>query len=122
MTNFHKFMKVRNILILLLLVAVAENAIAQQWEFDFGDQNDINQYSRIDAGVIDADGNAVLIGRFGRRHDWNTSLFKVHPDGNYEHHICEDLPKMLLTHDIVQLDNGNYFTVARLNIDQLWRQ
>ena len=103
--------------LLALLLMAGMTMQAQQWEFDFGDQNDINQYSRIDAGVMDADGNAVLIGRFGRRHDWNTSLFKVHPDGNYEHHICEDLPKMLLTHDIVQLDNGNYFTVAQLQPD-----
>ncbi|MCR5658002.1 MAG: hypothetical protein K6G25_01600, partial [Bacteroidales bacterium] len=110
-----KATKIYTLLALLLMSGVTMHA--QQWEFDFGDQNDINQYSRIDAGVIDADGNAVLIGRFGRRHDWNTQLFKVHPDGSYEHRICEDLPKMLLTHDIVQLSNGNYFTVAQFQPD-----
>ncbi len=110
-----KAKRITTLLALLLMTGVTMQA--QQWELDFGDQNDINQYSRIDAGVMDADGNAVLIGRFGRRHDWNTQLFKVHPGGSYEHRICEDLPKMLLTHDIVQLDNGNYFTVAQLQPD-----
>ncbi len=100
-------MKATRLYTLVALLLMAGGTMqAQQWELDFGDQNDSNQYSRIDAGVMDTDGNAVLIGRFGRRHDWNTSLFKVHPDGSYEHHICEDLPKMLLTHDIVQLDNA----------------
>lgn len=103
--------------IITMLLAIAEMAMAQQWELDFGDQNDINQHSRIDAGVIDANEDAVLIGRFGRRKDWNTQLIKVHPDGSYERHVCEDLPKMLLTHDIVQLGNGNYFTVAQFQPD-----
>ena len=111
-------MKVRNILILLLLlVAVAFSATAQQWELDFGDQNDINQHSRIDAGMIDANEDAVLIGRFGRRRDWNTQLIKVHPNGSYERRVCEDLPKRLFMKDLVQLDNGNYFTVAFLQQD-----
>lgn len=95
-----------------LFVAIAVMAMAQQWELDFGDQNDINQHSRIDAGVIDTNEDAVLIGRFGRRRDWNTQLIKVHPDGSYERRVCEDLPKMLLFKDVVQLNNGNYFTVA----------
>ena len=99
-------------LITLLFVAIAITAMAQQWELDFGNQNDINQHSRIDAGMIDANEDAVLIGRFGRRRDWNTQLIKVHPDGSYERHVCEDLPKMLLFKDVVQLKNGNYFTVA----------
>lgn len=111
-------MKVRSVLILLLLlVAVAFSATAQQWELDFGDQNDINQHSRIDAGMIDAKENAILIGRFGRRRDWNTQFIKVHPDGSYERRICEDLPKMLMVNDIVQLSNGNYFTVAQFQPD-----
>ena len=112
-----------------LLLAIAEMAMAQQWELDFGDQNDINQHSRIDAGMIDANEDAVLIGRFGRRRDWNTQLIKVHPDGSYERRVCEDLPKMLLFKDVVQLNNGNYFTVAtriqdttKINFggDELW--
>lgn len=111
-------MKTTRIYTLLVLLLMAGGTMqAQQWELDFGDQNDINQHSRIDAGVIDADGNAVLMGRFGRRRDWNTQLIKVYPDGTYERRVCEDLPKMLLTHDMVQLSNGNYFTVAQFQPD-----
>lgn len=90
---------------------------AQQWEIDFGDQNDINQHSRIDAGMIDANEDAVLIGRYGRRRDWHTQLIKVHPDGSHERRVCEDLPEMLMTYDLVQLSNGNYFTVASRIVD-----
>ena len=100
-----------------LFVAIAFSAMAQQWELDFGDQNDINQHSRIDAGMIDTNEDAVLIGRFGRRRDWNTQLIKVHPDGSYERRICEDLPGMLLFTDVVQLKNGNYFTVGTSRYD-----
>ena len=100
------------IMMLCCLMVSAAWAYGQQWELDFGDQNDINQHSRIDAGMIDANEDAVLIGRFGRRRDWNTQLIKVHPDGSYERRVCEDLPKMLLFKDVVQLKNGNYFTVA----------
>jgi len=98
--------------LLALLLMAGVTMQAQQWELDFGDQNDINQHSRIDAGMIDAKEDAILIGRFGRRRDWNTQLIKVHPDGTYERRVCEDLPEMLLFRDIVQLKNGNYFTVA----------
>ena len=42
-----------------LLVAIAGMAMAQQWEHDFGDQNDINQHSRMDAGMIDAKEDAI---------------------------------------------------------------
>lgn len=118
MTNRYRFMKLRNILILLLFaMAVALPATAQQWELDFGDQNDINQYSQINAGMIDADGNAVLMGDFGRCYDWNTQLIKVYPDGTHERRVCEDLPKQLCANDIVQLSNGNYFTVAQFQPD-----
>lgn len=124
MTNRYRFMKLRNILILLLLAAVALPATAQQWELDFGDQNDINQYSKIDVGMIDADDNAVLIGQFGRYLNGNTQLIKVYPDGTYERRVCEDLPKQLYANDIVQLGNGNYFTVAQFQPDtggrELW--
>ena len=65
-----KATRITTLFALLLMAGVTMQA--QQWELDFGDQNDINQHSRIDAGVIDADGNAVLMGRFGRRRDWNT--------------------------------------------------
>ena len=99
-------------MMLCCLMVMAAWSYGQQWELDFGDQNDINQHSRIDAGVIDTNEDAVLIGRFGRRRDWNTQLIKVHPDGSYERRVCEDLPKMLLFKDVVQLNNGNYFTVA----------
>ena len=99
-------------LVALLVMAGGVTMQAQQWELDFGDQNDINQHSRIDAGMIDTNEDAVLIGRFGRRRDWNTQLIKVHPDGSYERRICVDLPEMLLYRDVVQLKNGNYFTVA----------
>ena len=78
-------------LLALLLMAGGVTMQAQQWDLDFGDQNDINQHSRIDAGMIDTNEDAVLIGRFGRRRDWNTQLIKVHPDGSYERRICEDL-------------------------------
>ncbi len=105
------------IMMLCCLIVMAAWAYGQQWELDFGDQNDINQHSRIDAGMIDTNEDAVLIGRFGRRRDWNTQLIKVHPDGSYERRICEDLPKMLLTHDMVHLNNGNYFTVAHFQPD-----
>ena len=91
---------------------MAATSYGQQWELDFGDQNDINQHSRIDAGMIDAKEDAILIGRFGRIYHWNTQFIKVHPDGSYERRICEDLPEMLLFRDVVQLKNGNYFTVA----------
>ena len=67
--------------LLALLLMTAGMTQAQQWELDFGDPTDINQHSRINAGVIDANGDAVLVGRFGRRRDWNTQLIKVHPDG-----------------------------------------
>ena len=52
-------------LLALLLMAGGVTMQAQQWELDFGDQNDINQHSRIDAGMIDTNEDAVLIGRFG---------------------------------------------------------
>ncbi len=100
-------MKKLRLYILVALLLMAGGVMqAQQWELDFGDQNDINPHSRIDAGVIDADGNAVLMGRFGGRRDWNTHLIKVYHDGSYERRICEDLSKMMLTHDIVQLSKG----------------
>lgn len=102
---------------LCCLMVMAAWAYGQQWELDFGDQNDINQHSRIDVVMIDANEDAVLIGRFGRRRDWNTQLIKVHPDGSYERRVCEDLPKRLFMKDVVQLDNGNYFTVAFLQQD-----
>ena len=108
-----KATRITTLFALLLMAGVTMQA--QQWELDFGDQNDINQHSRIDAGVIDADGNAVLMGRFGRRRDWNTQLIKVYPDGTYERRVCEDLPKMLLTHDMVQLSNGNYLELFGKN-------
>ena len=97
---------------LLVLAALALPAVAQQWEIDLGDPTDLNQHSRFNAGMIDREGDAVLIGRIGRRRDWHTQLVKVHADGSYERRVCEDLPKMLLMTDLVQLDNGNYFTVA----------
>lgn len=105
-------MKRRNIILLQLLVAISIPMMAQQWEIGFGDPTDLNQHSRFDAGMIDREGDAVLIGRIGRRRDWHTQLVKVHLDGSYERRVCEDLPKMLLMKDLVQLDNGNYFTVA----------
>ena len=107
----------KQFLMLCCLMVMAAWAYGQQWELDFGDQNDINQHSRIDMGMIDANEDAVLIGRFGRRRDWNTQLIKVHPDGSYERRVCEDLPKRLFMKDLVQLDNGNYFTVAFLQQD-----
>ena len=110
-------MKKRKTILMLLLMAAAFPAAAQQWELDFGDQNDINRHSRIDAGMMDADGDAVLIGRFGRRRDWHTQFVKVHPDGSCERRVSEDLPKMLLFTDIVQLKNGNYFTVGTSRYD-----
>ncbi len=110
-------MKKRKTILMLLLMAAAFPAAAQQWELDFGDQNDINRHSRIDAGMMDADGDAVLIGRFGRRRDWHTQFIEVHPDGSYERRVSEDLPKMLLFTDIVQLKNGNYFTVGTSRYD-----
>lgn len=103
--------------LLALLLMTAGMTQAQQWELDFGDPTDINQHSRINAGVIDANGDAVLVGRFGRRRDWNTQLIKVHPDGSYERHVNEDLPKMLLFYDVVQLKNGNYFMVGTSRYD-----
>ena len=40
-------MKAKRITTLLALLLMAGGTMqAQQWEFDFGDQNDINQYSR----------------------------------------------------------------------------
>ena len=107
----------KQFLMICCLMVMAAWAYGQQWELDFGDQNDINQHSRIDVGMIDANEDAVLIGRFGRRRDWNTQLIKVHPDGSYERRVCEDLPKRLFMKDVVQLDNGNYFTVAFLQQD-----
>ncbi len=105
-----KAKRITTLLALLLMAGVTMQA--QHWEIDFGDPTDINQHSRINAGIIDANGDAVLVGRFGRRRDWNTQLIKVHPDGSYERHVNEDLPKMLFFYDVVQLKNGNYFTVA----------
>lgn len=117
MTDHYKFMKLRNILILLLLAAVALPATSQQWELDFGDQNDINQYSSIGVGMIDAKGDAIMVGYYGRAYNSQTQLIKVHPDGSYERRVCEDLPKQLYAKDIVQLSNGNYFTVAHFQPD-----
>ena len=55
-------MKTMRLYTLLVLLVMAGGVMqAQQWELDFGDQNDINQHSRIDAGVIDADGNAPYL-------------------------------------------------------------
>lgn len=86
---------------------------------DFGDLNEVNQYSVIDAGVIDAKGDAILIGTYGRIYNWQTQLIKVHPDGSYERRVCEDLPRMLLMTDVVLLDNGNYFTVGAAALDSM---
>ena len=96
----------------LALVTFAISAMAQQWEINFGDTTDVNQYSRIDAGIIDANDDAVLIGRFGRRFDWSTQLVKVHSDGSHERYVCQELPRMLLFKDLVQLHNGDYFAVG----------
>ena len=54
-------------LALLLMAGVTMHA--QQWEIDFGDPTDINQDSRIYSGIIDSNGDAVLVGRFVRRRD-----------------------------------------------------
>ncbi len=96
----------------LFLLMIALDGVAQQWEIDILDKSNQSPYTIIDAGTMDANGNAILIGRQGRYRDSKTLLIKVFPDGSHAERICDELPNTLKMCDVVQLENGNFFTVG----------
>ncbi len=82
---------------------------AQQWEFDYANGESYIVYNK---GVLDAEGNGVLVGGCGPvSPDYHPIVMHVESDGVHFEREYEGFDGLMLT-DVVQLPNGNYFTAG----------
>ena len=98
--------------LLTLLTAIISMAVnAQQWEIDYGDSF---SYTSLYQGIINADGDAIVMGVWGEdKNHYRPMTMRVDMEGNYDIHAFEDEQfNMLRPSDILQLENGNYFMVG----------
>ena len=103
---------------LTLLVAIVTLATnAQQWEIDC---SDIDGYLNWKAGIINENGEAVIIGECGPdANHYFPIVMRVTEDGEYDYRIFDTIgSNVRLTH-VVQQENGNYFATAVVQPDDL---
>ena len=110
-----KHMKRYCLTLLVAIVTLTTNA--QQWEIDC---SDIDGYSNWKAGIINENGEAVIIGECGPdANHYFPIVMRVTEDGEYDYRIFDTIgSNVRLTH-VVQQENGNYFATAVVQPDDL---
>ncbi|MDO5342360.1 MAG: T9SS type A sorting domain-containing protein [Bacteroidia bacterium] len=110
-----KHMKRYCLTLLVAIVTLATNA--QQWEIDC---SDIDGYLNWKAGIINENGEAVIIGECGPdANHYFPIVMRVTEDGEYDYRIFDTIgSNVRLTH-VVQQENGNYFATAVVQPDDL---
>lgn len=103
---------------LTLLVAIVTLATnAQQWEIDC---SDIDGYLNWKAGIINENGEAVIIGECGPdANHYFPIVMRVTEDGEYDYRIFDTIGSNVRPTHIVQQENGNYFATAVVQPDDL---
>lgn len=101
--------KLKTVLITLFL-AYSILGSAQQWEIDC---SDIDSYSTLRAGIVNDNGEAVIIGECGPdANHYFPIIMRVTVDGEYDYRIFDTIgSNVRLTH-VVQQKNGSYFASA----------
>ena len=96
---------------LTLLVAIVTLATnAQQWEIDCGD---IAGYSVLRAGIVNDNGEAVIIGECGPdANHYFPMVMRVTEDGEYDYRVFDTIGSNVRPSHIVQRENGTYFASA----------
>ena len=109
-----RILKIRNAakaVMTCCLMVMAVTTYAQQWEIDYGDSY---SYTSLYQSIINADGNAIVMGVWGEdKNHYRPMTMRVDMEGNYDIHAFEDEQfNMLRPSGILQLENGNYFMVG----------
>lgn len=101
----------------LLVAIVTLTTNAQQWEIDC---SDIDGYSNWKAGIINENGEAVIIGECGPdANHYFPIIMRVTEDGEYDYRIFDTIGSNVRPTHIVQQENGNYFATAVVQPDDL---
>ena len=103
---------------LTLLVAIVTLATnAQQWEIDC---SDIDSYSTLRAGIVNDNGEAVIIGECGPdANHYFPIVMRVTVDGEYDYRVFDTIGSNVRPTHIVQQENGTYFASAVIQPDDL---
>ena len=101
----------KRILFTLLTAIISMAVNAQQWEIDYGDSF---SYTSLYQGIINADGDAIVMGVWGEdKNHYRPMTMQVDMVGNYDIHTFEDEQfNMFYPSDFLQMENGNYFVVG----------
>ena len=101
----------KRILFTLLTAIISMAVNAQQWEIDYGDSF---SYTSLYQGIINADGDAIVMGVWGEdKYHYRPMTMQVDMEGNYDIHTFEDEQfNMFYPSDFLQMENGNYFVVG----------
>lgn len=101
----------------LFAVIVSMAANAQQWEIDC---KDLGNYSFLATGIVNDQGEAVVIGQCGPdKSHYFPVVIRVTEDGEYDYRIFDTIGNNVKPTHIVQLDNGTYFASAVVQPDDI---
>ena len=111
MKNFRLFA------LLALLLMMGGTMKAQQWEIDC---DDLGNYSFLWTGIINDQGEAVIVGECGSDNNhFFPMVMRVTEDGEYDYRVFDTIEGNVRPTHIVQLANGTYFASAVVQPDEL---
>ena len=107
----------KKIMMVCCLMVLAATSYGQQWEIDF---EGIGNYSPLRTGIINDNGEAVIMGECGTDNShYYPMIMRVTPDGEYDYRVFDTIGINVSPTHIVQQDNGTYFASAVVQPDDL---
>lgn len=105
----------KRFVLVILAAIVGMAAKAQQWEMDYGDPN---SYTVFGPGVVNSNGDAVLVGASGTdKNHYYPAIVSVTADGECTSRVFDTIEGNVRLSHIVQFENGNYLASALVRPD-----
>ena len=105
----------KRFVLVILAAIVGMAAKAQQWEMDYGDPN---SYTIFSPGVVNSNGDAVLVGASGTdKNHYYPAIMSVTADGECTSRVFDTIEGNVRIRHVVQLENGNYLASALVRPD-----
>ena len=107
----------KQFMMICCLMVMAAMGYAQQWGIDC---DDLGNYSFLWTGIINDQGEAVIVGECGSDNNhFFPMVMRVTEDGEYDYRVFDTIEGNVRPTHIVQLANGTYFASAVVQPDEL---
>lgn len=105
----------KRFVLVILAAIVGMAAKAQQWEMDYGDPN---SYTVFGPGVVNSNGDAVLVGASGTdKNHYYPAIVSVTANGVCTSRVFDTIEGNVRIRHVVQFENGNYLASALVRPD-----